>query len=143
MKPGKVRMKLKYFSVLGTTLLLCGAAYAAPVTLVCNGEFSCYDCKHTGMEIADATAVLDASNKTLSISGAVIDGDYLITSTSDLRYAISGKQWDVDQEQNRKVVGSLNRYTGKLILHDDSLITGTGKLKWHLGMICKKASRKF
>ena len=118
-------------------MLASTSAVAAPISLTCQGKFTCHgdSCGVPSIEVDSATVIFNPDNSSFRVSGAVLDGLYRITKTDDMRYSFRGTL------SNEKMYGSLNRYSGELILH--TLLAQGIILKWYLIMNCKNVTQRF
>ncbi len=103
--------------------------------LVCSGEVAGYGAEPFNIEVTGSIVIIDFAKNTVNITGP-LNGNYSITEITNESVIFAGSRLN-----QFDLVGSINRYTGKVIVNNDFI--KDRKLTYSLELNCTKANRLF
>ena len=124
-----------------TTLILVFSCLAfasnasEKVNLVCDGVAQNYADQIFDVEMNGTIVVIDLSKNIVNITGD-FGGDYVMTKVTKDRI-----QFASESPSGATFVGGINRYTGKLIVHNE--LNESKKLLYHLKSNCRVQNKLF
>jgi len=110
------------------------SAETKKIELICNGVASNYVNKTFEIKVEGSVVVIDFDSNSVDISGE-LGGAFSITNKTNERISFSGGSKEL------LFVGSVNRYTAGVILHNQW--NEKSKLQYHLKLYCKVGKRLF
>lgn len=120
-------------------LLVCGVAYGEKVDLVCEGVIECpAGCwgSKTNLNL-ELKGLVTIDRPIIHMDFEPMWGEWIIRKEDDSKVFFQRNISDVE------MVGSLHRYTGELITHNQSYFEKDGTRTAHVNMLCKTGGKMF